>query len=186
MTRWLLLLMLYSVPFFGQQQEDTKILNAILLNYYKNEKVIYKGRNQLLFLYCEKVNNNEQILETANTLKLPKATIAAIKSEMLSDVAVETWSADLETIYTSDKSSLKTKINKCLSLDEYLNHYKKPNLNNQRLMIISKPILYSNGNMALVKVVFYRTIEHNNGSVLRLEKVGDEWHIKEYLNEWST
>ena len=53
-------------------------------------------------------------------------------------------------------------------------------------MIISKPLYYSKGNIALIKVVFYRNIEHNNGSILLLEKVNGVWAIKEFLNTWST
>jgi hypothetical protein len=53
-------------------------------------------------------------------------------------------------------------------------------------MIISKPIYFGNGNNALVKVAFYRSIEHNSGSYLLLEKVNGIWTIKDYLNKWAT
>ena len=45
---------------------------------------------------------------------------------------------------------------------------------------------FSNNNFALVKIAFYRNIEHNSGSFLLLEKVNGIWIIKEYLNEWAT
>jgi len=38
----------------------------------------------------------------------------------------------------------------------------------------------------LVKVVFYRNIEHNSGSILLLEKATSGWEIKEYLSPWAT
>jgi len=170
----------------AQQNPDTSILKTILVNYYKTEKAIYKGRNQLLFFYCEKSNNNEEIFETVNTLKLPSDAVRQIKKQVATDIAPETWAAELNEIYEVDKSNLKIKINSCLTLDEYQVKQKRFNLNNQRLMIVSKPVFYSNGNLALVKVVFYRSIEHNNGSVLLMEKSGDTWVIKELLNSWST
>jgi hypothetical protein len=78
------------------------------------------------------------------------------------------------------------KISTCQDLESYQAISKKLNLNNQRLMIISQPIYYSKSNLALVKVTFYRNIEHNNGVILLLEKADNNWVIKEYLNEWST
>jgi hypothetical protein len=53
-------------------------------------------------------------------------------------------------------------------------------------MIVSKPIYFANNNFVLVKVAFYRNIEHNSGSFLLLEKVNGIWTIKEYINEWAT
>lgn len=167
-------------------QQDAPILKVILDTYYKSEKVIYKNRNQLLFLYCEKPNNNEQLFETLNDLKLAKPVSDAIRREVATDTKPENWAADLAAIYASDNTTLKNKINDCLTLGQYQEIYQKRNLNNQRMMIISKPILYQKGTRALVKIVFYRSIEHNNGSVLLLEKIGANWQIKQYLNEWST
>ncbi|HEY0092090.1 MAG TPA: hypothetical protein VGB43_06335 [Flavobacterium sp.] len=170
----------------AQSVSDTPLLNTILRNYYKQEKAIYKGRNQLLFLFCDKANNNEEIYETVNGLKLPAETVRSIKQQVATDTAAETWASSLDEIYTTDKTNLNIKINSCLSLEEYQVKRQRLNLNNQRLMIVSKPVYYDKGTRALVKVVFYRSIEHNNGSVLLMEKVGDEWVIKEYLNTWST
>ncbi len=73
-----------------------------------------------------------------------------------------------------------------VSVEELSGNLKKLNLNNQRLMIISKPLYYSKSNIALVKVTFYRNIEHNNGSILLLEKTNGNWVITAYLNSWST
>lgn len=165
-------------------QNDSEILKIILSEYYKTEKVVVKDRTQFLFLYCEKPNNNEQIFETLNDMNLPKSTIAKLKKEALTDTKPETWQTNLDELYSSGKFSIKNKVNSCFSLDEYQIEYKKRNVNNQRLMIISKPLYY--GNHAIVKVVFYRTIEHNNGSVLHLEKINNKWVISESLNPWST
>ena len=76
--------------------------------------------------------------------------------------------------------------NESFTLEKYQETSKKLNLNNQRLMIISKPIYFSKKNIALVKVVFFRNIEHNSSSILLLEKINEKWIIKEYLNSWST
>ena len=178
----LLLLLLGTVR---AQPEESAILKTILSHYYKTEKVVVKGRTQFLFLYCDKVNNNEELLETVSAMKLPATTFSKIKKLVVSGRKHENWNTDLELIYAADKSKLKYKINSCFSLDEYQVEYKKRNVNNQRMMIISKPIFYD-ANHAIVKVVFYRTIEHNNGSVLHLEKINNEWIIKEFLNPWST
>jgi len=183
-------LSLFVLLLFGEivsaQASDTPILNLILSTYYKNEKPIYKGRNQLLFLFCDKANNNEEIFETVNQLKLPQADVKSIKSQVATDTNPENWAAELQEIYASDKVKLNVKINNCLSLDEYHVKQKRFNLNNQRLLIISKPVFFAGGNKALVKVVFYRSIEHNNGSVLLFEKINNNWVIKDYLNPWST
>lgn len=170
----------------ARSQHDAPILKVILDTFYKSEKVIYKGRSQLLFVYCDKPNNNEQLFETLNDMKLPKPVSDAIRKEVLADVTPENWTEDLNLIYGSDKTNLKNKINNCLTLAEYQEIYQKRNANNQRMMIVSKPIVFQKGTRALVKVVFYRSIEHNNGSVLLLEKRGANWQIVEYLNPWST
>ena len=184
MTRTIsILLLLFAQIVFAQ--DDSSVLKPILKHFYKTEKPVVKGRTQFLFLYCEKANNNEQLFETVNELKVSDAVKAKIRSEITADMQSESWSADLEKIYVSDKSLLKSKINDCFSLEQYQVEYQKRNVNNQRLMIVSKPIFYS-ATHAIVKVVFYRNIEHNNGSVLHLEKVNNEWVIREHLNPWST
>lgn len=176
--------------FFGQgilaQSDDTTILKAILQTYYKTEKPVYKGRNQHLFLYCEKPDNNEEIFETVNQMKLPATEVKVIRNQVATDIHPENWSSESEKIFADDKTNLSAKVNTCLSLEEYHEKQKKFNLNNQRLMIISKPIFFNSGNKALVKVVFYRSIEHNNGSILLFEKENDNWVIKNSLNPWST
>ncbi len=176
--------LLLSTALFAQQT-DTEILKTILSTYYKTEKPIYKGRNQLLYFYCEKPNNNEEIFETINAMKLPAATVKQIRKQVETDVATENWSGELSEVFAADKTNLGIKVNSCISLDDY--HIKKKlNINNQRLLIVSKPVFYDNGNSALVKVVFYRSIEHNNGSILLFQRTGNNWELKDSLNPWST
>ena len=167
-------------------QDDSAVLKTILSTYYKNEKAIYKGRNQLLFFYCDKPNNNEELFETINNLKLPPDLSRKLKQQVTSDIQPEQWATELNTILSAEKSTLPQKVNTCLSLEQYQEKQKKFNLNNQRLMIVSKPVYYPDGKHALVKVVFYRSIEHNNGSVLLMEFTNNSWIIKEQLNPWST
>lgn len=167
------------------QKYDPEILEIILQHYYKNEKPVYKNRSQLTYFYCEKPNNNEELFETVRLLKLnPKETLA-IRRQVETNTQVATWEQALETVYANNNAQISIKVNKCLTLDEY-NATRNPRVNNQRLMILSKPIFYKNQTHALVKVVFYRNIEHNSGSVVHLQKEAGKWVIKEFLNEWAT
>lgn len=185
----LLLSLLAMSPVSGQdaaQSDATGILGTVLRNYYKTEKPIYKGRQQLLFFFCGKANNNEEIFEAVQNLKLPAATAKHIRNTVASDTAPADWQAELQAIYKNDPTKLQMKINDCVSVEQYQERRARLNLNNQRLLIVSKPVLYDNAQKALVKVTFYRTIEHNNGSILLMEKVNGAWTIKEFLNSWST
>lgn len=182
-----LILLLLSTPLLrAQESNNSKVLKAVLERYYKTEKPVYKGRSQLLYLYCNQANNNEEIFEAIRERKLPEDFLKEMRKTMMTDLAERDWSAELGWVYDSSKANLKQKIGDCLTLEKYQEISKRLNLNNQRLMIVSKPLYYSKGNIALVKVVFYRSIEHNNGAILLLEKTGDDWIIKEYLNPWST
>lgn len=180
-----LIFLLLSTFAPAQNTEATGILETIVRNYYKHEKIIVKGRQQLLFFFCDKANNNEEIFEAVQNLKLPPATAKQIRTAVLSDTAPANWQAELEAIYKSDASKLQSKINECVSVEQYQQMRARLNLNNQRLMIVSKPVFFG-PDKALVKVTFYRTIEHNSGSVLLMEKGNGAWTIKEQLNPWST
>lgn len=171
---------------FGQETPNASVLKVILKKYYKTEKPVYKGRSQLLYFYCDKTNNNEELVEAIKNKKLPTDFLKEIKSKINSDTNSQDWASELNEIYATDKSMLKQKINDCQSLDNYHVLSKKLQLNNQRLMIVSKPLFYSKGNIVLVKITFYRNIEHNNGVVLLMEKTDNEWVIKEELNVWAT
>ena len=170
----------------AQNSNDALVLKTILNRYYKTEKPVYKGRSQLLYLYCNRANNNEEILEALQNTKLPADFRKEIRSKISSDLSDQNWTTALSHIFETDENKLQQKIGECLSLEQYQEVSKRLNLNNQRLMIVSKPLYHSKSNIALVKVVFYRNIEHNNGAILLLEKVNNNWTIKDYLNPWST
>ena len=171
---------------FGQENQNPLVLKTILETYYKTEKPVYKGRSQLLYVYCNQSNNNEELIEAVKDKKLPAEFVKEIRAKINTDIAQKDWSKELSTIFESDKSNLKIKINDCVSLEKYQEISKRLQLNNQRLLIISKPLYYSKGTIALVKVVFFRNIEHNNGFILLMEKINENWVIKEQLNSWST
>lgn len=186
LTSILLFLLLFSRQFLTAQTDDAKVLETILQRYYKTEKPVYKGRSQLLYLYCNRANNNEEIFEAIKNRKLPNEFLQQMRVQVANDQTDKDWSKELNSIYENDTFKLKQKIVECLSLEKYQEVSKRLHLNNQRFMIISKPLYYPKDNIALVKVVFYRNIEHNSGSILLLEKTATGWEIKEYLSPWAT
>lgn len=179
-----LIFFLISSAAFSQEADNSAILKVIFSKYYKDEKVIAKGRLQLLSFYCKKAPNNEEVLEVISKSEFLKKNAAEIKKQIV--MLDEDWSAAYNILFDNQNQYLKSKVNNCLSLEEFQAANANHGENNQRLMIISKPIYFGNGNHALVKVAFYRSIEHNSGSYLLLEKINDVWTIKEYLNQWAT
>jgi hypothetical protein len=181
-----LLLFLFITPLsFSQEADNTAILKIIFNKYYKNEKVIAKGRLQLLSFYCNKAPNNEEVIEVISGNDLLKKNAAEIKKQITFGPD-EDWSKEYSILFDNQNQYLKSKVNACLSLEEFQKVSKQYGENNQRLLIVNKPIYFAKNQYALVKVAFYRSIEHNSGRFLLLEKVNDEWIIKEYLNEWAT
>ncbi|MFN4028106.1 MULTISPECIES: hypothetical protein [Flavobacterium] len=176
---------LFQINAFAQEADNAAILKIILTKYYKNEKVIAKGRLQLLSLYCQKAPNNEEVIEVINGHSLLKKNTAEIKKQIIIGLN-EDWSTEYNLLFNNQNQYLKSKVNNCVSLEEFQEISKKFGENNQRLLIINKPIYFAKNHFALVKVAFYRNIEHNSGRFLLLEKVNNEWIIKEYLNEWAT
>jgi len=170
---------------YGQETENAAILKVIFSKYYKNEKVIAKGRLQLLNFYCNKAPNNEEVLEVIAGNEIFKKNAAEIKSQLVYGNN-EDWSAAYNLLFDNQNQYLKSKVNDCLSLEAFQEISKKYGENNQRLLIVNKPIYFGKANFCLVKVAFYRNIEHNSGRFLLLEKVNGEWVIKAYLNEWAT
>jgi hypothetical protein len=156
----------------------------MLSKFYQNEKVIVKNRLQFLSLYCNKAPNNEETFEVINKSPLLKQNAIEIKKQ-INNRLEEDWSKEYSIVFTNQNQYLKSKVNACLSLDEFHKVSKRFNDNNQRLMIISKPIYFAQ-KYCLVKVAFYRNIEHNSGSYFLLENINGVWTIKETLNEWST
>ncbi len=181
----LFVLLLISPVAFSQEADNSAILKIIFSKYYKDEKVIAKGRLQLLSFYCKKAPNNEEVLEVISKSDFLKKNAAEIKSQIIITVD-EDWSTAYNLLFDNQNQYLKSKVNACLSFEEYKIVSDRYGENNQRLMIISKPIYFGDGNNALVKVAFYRSIEHNSGSFMLLEKVNGIWTIKEYLNQWAT
>ncbi len=183
-TPFIVVLLCFCSFAFAQENKEAAILKVILSKYYQNEKVIVKNRLQLLSLYCNKAPNNEEVNEVIQKNAVLKKYSATIKSQI--DITLnEDWSKELTTIFATENKYLKSKVNNCLSHEEFQKVSKRFNDNNQRLMIVSKPIFFGTNN-CLVKVVFYRNIEHNNGGFLLFENVNGVWTIKEILNEWST
>jgi hypothetical protein len=181
----LALFLMATAVAIAQDQEDAALLKVIFSKYYKEEKVIAKGRLQLLSFYCKKAPNNEEVLAVLAESDYLKKNAEAIKAQI--DITVdEDWMAAYHLLFTGQNQYLKSKVNQCVSLEEFKVSYAQHGENNQRLMIISKPIYFAGGKSALVKVAFYRTIEHNNSSYLLFEKVNGIWTIKEYLYEWAT
>ena len=71
------ILLIFTTTAFGQVEENAAILKVILKKYYQNEKVIAKGRLQLLSFYCKKAPNNDEVIEVISKneiLKKIKAT----------------------------------------------------------------------------------------------------------------
>jgi hypothetical protein len=181
----LLVFLLISPVALAQETDNAAILKIIFSKYYKDEKVIAKGRLQLLSFYCKKAPNNEEVLEVISKSDFLKKNAPEIKKQIIIDID-EDWSAAYNLLFDNQNQYLKSKVNACLSFEEYKVVSDRYGENNQRLMIISKPIYFGGGNNALVKVAFYRSIEHNSGSYLLLEKVNGIWTIKDYLNKWAT
>ncbi|WP_284653365.1 hypothetical protein [Flavobacterium terrisoli] len=182
---FLLLFLLVAPMSFSQETDNTAILKIIFTKYYKNEKVIAKGRLQLLSFYCNKAPNNEEVLEVISKNDLLKKNAAEIKKQIVIGIN-EDWSKEYNMLFDNQNQYLKSKVNACLSLEEFQKLSEQYGENNQRLLIVNKPIYFAKGQYALVKVAFYRNIEHNSGRFLLLEKINGEWIIKEYLNEWAT
>ena len=181
----LFILLLISPIAFSQEADNSAILKVIFTKYYKTEKVIAKGRLQLLSFYCKKAPNNEEVLEVISKSDLLKKNAAEIKKQIVIGID-EDWSADYNLLFDNQNQYLKSKVNACLSFEEFKIVSDREGENNQRLLIVNKPIYFANNNFALVKIAFYRNIEHNSGSFLLLEKVNGTWTIKDYLNQWAT
>lgn len=169
---------------FSQEVENAAILKVILTKAYANEKVIVKNRLQLLNFYCNKAPNNEETLDVINKSELLKKNASILKKQI--DVTInEDWSKEFDILFTNQHQYLKSKINNCLSLEEFQKISTQYGENNQRLMIVSKPMYFAT-NYCLIKIAFYRTIEHNSSCYYILEKKNDIWTIIETLNQWST
>ena len=61
--KFIFFFLLLSTAVFAQESDNAAILKSVFTKYYANEKVIAKGRLQLLSFYCKKAPNNEEVLE---------------------------------------------------------------------------------------------------------------------------
>jgi hypothetical protein len=150
----LLFFFLSFVQARAQESDNTALLRIILEKYYKLEKPVVKNRSQLLYFYCTQANNTAELIEATQKTDLPKDFIQEIRAKINTDMTERFWATELEAIFANDSAKVKAKIKECVSLEKYQEISKRLNLNNQRLMIVGKPLIYSKGNLALVKVVF--------------------------------
>ncbi|MGV9002767.1 hypothetical protein [Flavobacterium sp.] len=169
---------------FSQEIENAAILKVLLTKAYANEKVIVKNRLQLLSFYCNKAPNNEETFEVITNNALLSKNAAAIKKQ-IDNTIVEDWSKEFSILFTNQHQFLKSKVNDCLSLEDFQKLSNQYGENNQRMMIVSKPMYFAT-NYSLVKVAFYRNIVHNSFCFYLFEKKNGVWTIIETLNEWST
>ena len=188
-TPFFLFVALVGMPMvaaYGQNAETAAVFKTVLNYYYKNEKPVYKNRGQLLYLYCTQAKPNEELLEALKTANLPQDFRNEIKQKIAMPGATKDWTYELKQLPEKDPLLLKKKINDCVSLDKFQEIRNRLQLNNQRLLIITEPLFNLKQNSVLVKVVFYRSIEHNSGVILLLEKTEGNWYVSQLLNEWST
>ena len=181
----ILIFIIFIAKSYGQETDNAAILKIIFKKYYQNEKVISKGRLQLLNFYCKKAPNNEEVLEVISKNDFLKKNASEIKKQITISTE-EDWSREFGILFSTENQYLKSKVNDCFSLEEYQKISDRFNLNNQRLMIVNKPIYFLNNNFALVKIAFYRNIEHNSGCFFLMQKINAVWTITDTLNEWST
>lgn len=171
---------------YAQNSETAAVFKTVVNYYYKNEKPVYKGRGQLLYLYCTQAKPNEELLEAIKTAHLPADFFQEIRQKISQKTPEKDWVFELNQLPVKDPLLLKKKINGCVSLAKFQEIRNRLQLNNQRLLIITEPLFFTKQNTVLVKVVFYRSIEHNSGAILLLEKTDGNWYISQLLNEWST
>ena len=171
---------------YSQNSETAAVFKAVVSHYYKNEKPVYKNRGQLLYLYCTQAKPNEELVEAVKTANLPADFTQEIRAKIKSNTPEKDWTYEWKQLPNKDESLLKKKINGCVSLAKFQEIRNRLQLNNQRLLIITEPLFYSKQKLVLVKVVFYRTIEHNSGAILLLENTDGNWQVLKSINEWST
>ena len=181
---FLIAFLFFSVFGSAQESENATVLKVIFNKYYQNEKAIKAGRLQLLNFYCQKAPNNEEVFEVINGSPFLKKYQAEIKKQV--GIKSESdWKQEMTLLFATENQYLKSKVNDCLSMEEFKVVSDRFHLNNQRLMIVSKPI-YFGAKYVLIKVAFYRNIEHNSSSFLLMEKSNSVWTVKEILNAWAT
>ena len=94
----LIALFINVVTVFSQEADNAALLKVIFTKYYKNEKVIAKGRLQLLSFYCKKAPNNQEILEVISKSDLLKKNADEIKKQIIITID-EDWSAAYNILF---------------------------------------------------------------------------------------
>ena len=116
--KFIFLFLLVSPITLAQESDNAALLKIIFSKYYKNEKVITKGRLQLLSFYCKKAPNNEEVLEVISKNDLLKKNADEIKKQI--DIGIdEDWSTAYNVLFDNQNQYLNSKVNACLSFEEY-------------------------------------------------------------------
>lgn len=165
--------------------DNAALLKILLTQYYANEKPIVKDRLQLLFFYEEKANNTLEISEGCKNHPVLKYYLSDIKKQIQTPTPSENWKKEFELLFTNQHQYLQKKVQAPVSLAEFQSKYVASGENNQRMMIVNQPIYLPN-NYCLIKVGFYRSIEHNSGSFILFQKINNQWHWIEEFNRWET
>ncbi|MFM2229732.1 MAG: hypothetical protein RL607_990 [Bacteroidota bacterium] len=178
---------LFSGLALGQNtvQDNAEILKIVLTHFYSNEKPIVKDRLQLLFFYVEKATNTIEIVEGCKNHPILKTKLTEIKKQIQTNTNAENWNAEYHLVFSNQNQYLQKKVLTPVSLAEFQSKTQSYGENNQRMLILNQPIYLPN-NYCLLKVGFYRSIEHNSGSFVLLQKINGVWKWMEEFNRWET
>lgn len=165
--------------------DNAALLKIILNHYYTNEKPIVKDRLQLLYFYAEKANNTFEMVEGCKNHPLLKKFLTEIKKQIQGQLKPENWQSEYQLVFTNQNQFLQKKVQTPVSLTDFQTKTQSYGENNQRMLIVNRPI-YLPQNYCLIKVGFYRSIEHNSGSFVLFQKVNGIWQWIEEFNRWET
>lgn len=165
--------------------DNVAVLKIVLTKYYSSEKPIVKNRLQLLYFYEEKANNTIEVVEGCKGHPLLKSYINDIKKQVQVADTPENWHKEYDLLFTNQNQYLQQKIQAPVSLSEFQTKTQQFGENNQRLLILNKPI-YLSAHYCIIKIGFYRSIEHNSGCFVLLQKRAGVWHWVEEFNRWET
>lgn len=177
------------IGLLGQAQNtptDNAVLLKLLLNrFYAQEKPIVKNRLQLLYFYRDKAPNTLELWDGCRNHPILQSRLEAIKKQVQTPKAPETWDAEFSLLFAKENQYLKQKVQQPVTLAQFEKDTQRFGENNQRMMIVNQPIYLDQG-YCLIKVGFYRSIEHNSGSFFLFQKKGDTWQIVDEFNRWET
>jgi hypothetical protein len=177
------------IGLLGQAQNtpsDNAVLLKLLLNrFYAQEKPIVKNRLQLLYFYRDKAPNTLEMWDGCRNHPILQSQLEAIKKQVQTPKAPETWEAEFSILFAKENQYLKQKVQQPVTLEQFEKDTQRFGENNQRMMIVNEPIYLEQG-YCLIKVGFYRSIEHNSGSFFLFQKKGDTWQFVDEFNRWET